>query len=89
MEAIANVKVASEPEWVFNNAVERLLGKTEDEVRELAQDTLTGNLRGVLATLTPEAVNEDRLGSPRRCRRTRGRTSRRSASTSTCSRSRT
>ena len=30
--------------------------------RELAQDTLTGNLRGVLATLTPEAVNEDRLG---------------------------
>ncbi len=62
VEAIANVKVASEPEWVFNNAVERLLGKTDDEIRELAQDTLTGNLRGVLATLTPEAVNEDRLG---------------------------
>ncbi len=62
VEAIANVKIASEPEWVFNNAVERLLGKTETEVRELAQDTLTGNLRGVLATLTPEAVNEDRLG---------------------------
>ena len=55
-------KIASEPEWVFNNAVERLLGKSEAEVRELAQDTLTGNLRGVLATLTPEAVNEDRLG---------------------------
>ncbi len=62
VEAIANVKVASEPEWVFNNAVERLLGKTDEEIRELAQDTLTGNLRGVLATLTPEAVNEDRLG---------------------------
>ena len=62
VEAIANVKIASEPEWVFNNSVERLLGKTEEEVRELAQDTLTGNLRGVLATLTPEAVNEDRLG---------------------------
>lgn len=62
VEAIANVKVASEPEWVFNNAVERLLGKTEEEVRALAQDTLTGNLRGVLATMTPEAVNEDRLG---------------------------
>ena len=62
VEAIANVKVASEPEWVFNNAVERLLGKTEEEVRLLAQDTLTGNLRGVLATMTPEAVNEDRLG---------------------------
>ena len=62
VEAIANVKIASEPEWVFNNAVERLLGKTEDEIKALAQDTLTGNLRGVLATLTPEAVNEDRLG---------------------------
>ena len=62
VEAIANVKIASQPEWVFNNAVERLLGKTDNEIRSLAQDTLTGNLRGVLATLTPEAVNEDRLG---------------------------
>jgi flotillin len=62
IEAIANVKIASEPQTVFNNAVERLLGKTEEEIRDLARDTLMGNLRGVLATLTPEAVNEDRLG---------------------------
>jgi flotillin len=62
VEAIANVKIASEPETVFNNAVERLLGKTENEIRALARDTLMGNLRGVLATLTPEEVNEDRLG---------------------------
>jgi flotillin len=62
VEAIANVKIASEPETTFNNAVERLLGKTEDEIRMLAKDTLMGNLRGVLATLTPEEVNEDRLG---------------------------
>ena len=62
VEAIANVKIASEPEAVFHNAVERLLGKTEDEIRSLAKDTLMGNLRGVLATLTPEEVNEDRLG---------------------------
>jgi flotillin len=62
IEAIANVKIASEPETVFNNAVERILGKTEDEIISLAKDTLMGNLRGVLATLTPEAVNEDRLG---------------------------
>ncbi|HZD04510.1 MAG TPA: SPFH domain-containing protein [Longimicrobiales bacterium] len=65
VEAIANVKIASTPEAVFHNAVERLLGKTEDEVRSLAKDTLMGNLRGVLATLTPEAVNEDRLGFAR------------------------
>ena len=62
VEAIANVKIASDPEAVFNNAVERLLGKTEDEIQSLAKDTLMGNLRGVLATLTPEEVNEDRLG---------------------------
>jgi len=62
VEAIANVKIASEPETVFNNAVERLLGKTEMEIKQLAKDTLMGNLRGVLATLTPEEVNEDRLG---------------------------
>jgi len=62
IEAIANVKIASEPETVFNNAVERILGKTEEEIMAMAKDTLMGNLRGVLATLTPEAVNEDRLG---------------------------
>jgi flotillin len=62
IEAIANVKIASEPETVFNNAVERILGKTEEEIMSIAKDTLMGNLRGVLATLTPEAVNEDRLG---------------------------
>jgi flotillin len=62
IEAIANVKIASEPETVFNNAVERILGKSEEEIMAMAKDTLMGNLRGVLATLTPEAVNEDRLG---------------------------
>lgn len=62
IEAIANVKIASEPETVFNNAVERILGKTEEEIMSMAKDTLMGNLRGVLATLTPEEVNEDRLG---------------------------
>ncbi|MBT8335256.1 MAG: flotillin family protein [Gemmatimonadetes bacterium] len=62
VEAIANVKIASEPESTFNNAVERLLGKTENEIQAMAKDTLMGNLRGVLATLTPEEVNEDRLG---------------------------
>lgn len=61
VEAVANVKIASTPENVFNNAVERLLGKPEDEIRGVAIETLMGNLRGVLATLTPEEVNEDRL----------------------------
>ena len=60
VRAIANVKVAStEPE--LNNAVERLLGKPLDEIQTIAKETLEGNLRGVLALLTPEEVNEDRL----------------------------
>ncbi|MFW5951996.1 MAG: flotillin family protein [Gemmatimonadota bacterium] len=61
VQAIANVKIASEPETDFNNAVERLLGKTEQEIAGLAHETLMGNLRGVLAKMTPEQVNEDRL----------------------------
>jgi flotillin len=62
VKAIANVKIASNPEVVFNNAVERLLGKNINQIEALARETLTGNLRGVLAKLTPEEVNEDRLG---------------------------
>ena len=60
VRAVANVKVAStEPE--LNNAVERLLGKKLDEIQLIAKETLEGNLRGVVALLTPEEVNEDRL----------------------------
>ena len=60
VRAIANVKIASS-EVALNNAVERLLGKRLDEVQLIAKETLEGNLRGVLALLTPEEVNEDRL----------------------------
>ena len=60
VRAIANVKIASyEP--ALNNAVERLLGKHLDDLAMLAKETLEGNLRGVVASLTPEEVNEDRL----------------------------
>jgi flotillin len=60
VRAIANIKIAShEPE--LNNAVERLLGKRMEELQSLAKETLEGNLRGVVASLTPEEVNEDRL----------------------------
>jgi flotillin len=61
VQAVGNVKVASEPEATFNNGVERLLGKRIEEIEELAKETLSANLRGVLATMTPEEVNEDRL----------------------------
>jgi len=61
VDAVADVKIASEPEHVFHNGVERLLAKTETEIAQLARDTLTGSLRGVVSQLTPEEVNEDRI----------------------------
>ena len=60
VDAIANIKVdSSEP--AFGNAVERFLEMSEEEIQKIAKETLEGNLRGVLASLTPEEVNEDRL----------------------------
>ena len=60
VEAIANVKVSSDDRFV-RNAIERFLGRDRAEVAQVARQTLEGNLRGVLAKLTPEEVNEDRL----------------------------
>lgn len=60
VQAVANVKVAGD-EPVIHNALERILDKSRDEVIALAKETLEGNLRGVLATLTPEQVNEDKM----------------------------
>ncbi len=60
VDAIANIKIDS-TEPAFGNAVERFLAKPLTEIHRIAKDTLEGNLRGVLASLTPEEVNEDRL----------------------------
>ncbi|MFQ3667364.1 MAG: SPFH domain-containing protein [Fimbriimonadaceae bacterium] len=60
VDAIANVKISSEPK-VVGNAIERFLGRDPNEIRRVAKETLEGHLRGVLARLTPEEVNEDRL----------------------------
>ncbi len=60
VHAVANVKVSSDPA-VVKNAIERFLGRDPGEIKRVAKETLEGHLRGVLATLTPEEVNEDRL----------------------------
>lgn len=60
IQAIANVKVSSNPE-IVGNAIERFLDRDRKEIVRVAQETLEGNLRGVVTTLTPEQVNEDRL----------------------------
>ncbi len=60
VHAIANVKIASSDVGV-RNAVERFLGTELSAIALTAQQTLEGVLREVVAQLTPEEVNEDRL----------------------------
>ncbi len=61
VECIANVKIAGTEEEGLSNAVERFLGKTPEQISQIAKEVLEGNLRGVLATLTPEEANNQRL----------------------------
>ncbi len=58
--AVANIKISSNPQ-VLAAAIEHFLGHARSEIAKVARETLEGHLRGVLATLTPVEVNEDRL----------------------------
>ena len=60
VDAIANVKISSDPR-VIGNAIERFLTQNVGDIKRVSKETLEGHLRGVLAKLTPEEVNEDRL----------------------------
>ena len=66
VHGVANVKIAGE-QPVLDNAIERFLGVDRARIMAIAKETLEGNLRGVLATLTPEEVNEDKTSSRSRC----------------------
>ena len=57
---VANIKISGDEPGI-HNAIERLIGKTQDEIRHIAKETLEGNLRGVMASLTPEQLNEDKV----------------------------
>jgi flotillin len=59
VQGVANIKVAGH-EPLLGAAVERLLGKPREDVAQMAKELLEGNVRGVLARLTPEEVNEDK-----------------------------
>ena len=59
VHGVANIKLPGE-EPLLNNAIERFLGKPRQEIMRVAKETLEGNLRGVLAQLTPEEVNQDK-----------------------------
>ena len=53
------VGISTEP-GVMENAAERLLGLTLDEIRQLARDIIFGQMRVVIATMPIEAINADR-----------------------------
>lgn len=59
VQGVANLKMPGE-DPLLSNAVERFLGRSREEIYYIAKETLEGNLRGVLASLTPEEVNEDK-----------------------------
>jgi flotillin len=59
VQGVANVKVSSKTANLAN-AIERFLGMSREQIMAVARETLEGNLRGVLSTLTPEEVNQDR-----------------------------
>jgi flotillin len=57
--ATFTVGVSTDPVRV-NNAAERLLALSSQQIHELAQDIILGQLRLVIATLTIEEINRDR-----------------------------
>ncbi|HEY6463978.1 MAG TPA: flotillin family protein, partial [Polyangiaceae bacterium] len=60
VHAIANIKVTSHPQFIYN-AVERFLTLPPEAIHMTARQTLEGALRDVISQLTPEQVNEDRI----------------------------
>ena len=61
IEAMANVKIAGSEDEGISNALERFLDKNLNDISQIARENLEGSLRGVLATLSPEEANKDRL----------------------------
>ncbi len=59
IQGVAHVKLPGE-EPRLSNAVERFLGRSREQIAAVARETLEGNVRGVLAQLTPEQVNQDK-----------------------------
>lgn len=58
--AIANIKIPSEEPLLYN-AIERFLGRSQEQIMRVAKDTLEANLRGVIAELTPEEINQKKV----------------------------
>ena len=61
VQAMANVKIAGSEGEGLSKALERFLGKNINDISQVAKQNIEGSLRGILATLTPEEANSNRL----------------------------
>ena len=61
IEAKATVKLAGREADGMDEAIERFLGKGADAVTKTAKQALDGALRGLVATMSPEDANANRL----------------------------
>jgi flotillin len=61
IEGRANIKLAGRTEEGMENAIERFLGKSEENIDKTAQQIIEGNLRGIMASYSPEAANTERI----------------------------
>ena len=59
VQGVANIKIPGQMPLLYN-ALERFLGRSREDIMRVARETLEGNLRGVLAGLTPEEVSRDK-----------------------------
>ncbi|XP_045206401.1 flotillin-1-like isoform X3 [Mercenaria mercenaria] len=57
---IAQVKVQGQSQEMLASACELFLGKSENEVRKVAQETLEGHQRAIMGNMTVEEIYKDR-----------------------------
>ena len=71
VDGVAQVKVARS-EDAIRTAAQQFLGKTADEIAQVALQTLEGNQRAVLGTMTVEQIYQDREAFAQRVREVAG-----------------
>lgn len=59
IEAVANVKISSEQEMLAK-AVERFLGTSDQQIKQIIKETLEGQLRDIIGVMTVEQLYQQR-----------------------------
>merc|ERR1711863_244122 len=60
MGGIAQVKIQGQNEETLLAACEQFLGKTEDQIQQVALETLEGHQRAIMGSMTVEEIYKDR-----------------------------